>query len=169
VALAGVVKIGGDLVQSFNDSAQYGAQLDAVLRSTGGAAGISKDAALGLSKELEHQTAIGDEAVLSAENMLLTFTNIGKDAFPIATKAAADMATAMNGGAVPSAEQMRNQAVLLGKALQDPDAGLGALHRVGVNVDELKKKFTDSMPIQEKQKLILQELGSEFGGSAAAS
>jgi hypothetical protein len=105
---------------------------------------------------------------MSAENMLLTFTNIGKDAFPIATKAAADMATAMNGGAVPSAEQMRNQAILLGKALQDPDAGLGALHRVGVNVDELKKKFTDSMPIQEKQKLILQELGSEFGGQAAS-
>lgn len=169
VALAGVVKIGGDMVHSFNDSAQYGAQLEAVLKSTGGAAGVTKDAALQLSKELEHNTAIGDEAVLSAENMLLTFTNIGKDAFPIATKAAADMATALNGGAVPSAEQMRNQAILLGKALQDPDAGLGALHRVGVNVDELKKKFTDSMPIQEKQKLILQELGNEFGGSASAA
>jgi hypothetical protein len=168
VALAGVVKVGGDLVSSFNDSAQYGAALDAVLRSTGGAAGITKDAAVNLSKELEHTTAIGDEAVMSAENMLLTFTNIGKDVFPTATKAAADMATAMNGGAVPSAEQMRNQAILLGKALQDPDAGLGALHRVGVNVDELKKKFTDSMPIQEKQKLILQELGSEFGGQAAS-
>lgn len=169
VALAGVVSIGKGMVDSFNDSAQYGAQLDAVLRSTGGAAGVTKDAALDLSKQLEHNTAIGDEAVLSAENMLLTFTNIGKDAFPIATKAAADMATAMNGGAVPSAEQMRQQAILLGKALQDPDAGLGALHRVGVNVDELKKKFTDSMPIQEKQKLILQELGNEFGGSASAA
>src|SRR5207247_2090834 len=93
------------------------------------------------SKEIEHTTSVSDETALAIENMALTFTNIHKDIFPQTTKAALDMATAMNGGMKPSAEQAADTMKLLGKALQDPDAGLGALHRVGVNVDELKKKF----------------------------
>lgn len=166
---AAVVGFGVASVKAFEESERTAAQLDAVLRSTGGAAGVARDAAISLSKELEHTTGVSDEAALAAENMLLTFTNIGKDIFPDTTRAVVDMATAMNGGVIPSADELRQQAIQLGKALQDPDAGLGALHRVGVNVDELKKKFTDSMPIQEKQKLILKELASEFGGSGKAA
>ena len=160
---AAVVGFGVASVNAFEESERTAAQLDAVLRSTGGAAGVARDQAVALSKELEHTTGVSDEAALAAENMLLTFTNIGKDIFPDTTRAVVDMATAMNGGVIPSAEELRQQSIQLGKALQDPDAGLGALHRVGVNVDELKKKFTDSMPIQEKQKLILKELATEFG------
>lgn len=155
-------------VKAAQESAQVQAQLGAVLKSTGGAAGVTADMALKLSKELQRTSTVGDEAVLAGENMLLTFTNIGKDAFPKTSQAVLDMAYAMNGGLKPSLEQIKGQAILVGKALQDPDAGLGALHRVGVNVEELKKKFTDNMSIMEKQKLILQELGTEFGGSAAA-
>jgi hypothetical protein len=171
VAAAGaaIVGFGVASVKAFEESERTAAQLDAVLRSTGGAAGVTRDAAVGLSKELEHTTGVSDEAALAAENMLLTFTNIGSDIFPDTTRAVVDMATAMNGGIIPSAEELRQQSIQLGKALQDPDAGLGALHRVGVNVDELKKKFTDSMPIQEKQKLILKELATEFGGSGKAA
>ena len=166
---AAVVGFGVASVNAFEESERTAAQLDAVLRSTGGAAGVARDQAVALSKELEHTTGVSDEAALAAENMLLTFTNIGKDIFPDTTRAVVDMATAMNGGVIPSAEELRQQSIQLGKALQDPDAGLGALHRVGVNVDELKKKFTDSMPIQEKQKLILKELATEFGGSDKAA
>ena len=166
---AAVVGFGVASVNAFEESERTAAQLDAVLRSTGGAAGVARDQAVALSKELEHTTGVSDEAALAAENMLLTFTNIGKDIFPDTTRAVVDMATAMNGGVIPSAEELRQQSIQLGKALQDPDAGLGALHRVGVNVDELKKKFTDSMPIQEKQKLILKELATEFGGSGKAA
>lgn len=153
-------------VDAFNESEVIAAQLEAVLKSTGGAAGITSKAALDLSKSLEKVTSFSDETVLSTENMLLTFTAIGKDVFPQVTERALDMATAMNGGATPSMEQTRTTAILLGKALQDPDAGLGALHRVGVNVTELKKQFTAAMPIQEKQALIIKEIGNEFGGSA---
>jgi hypothetical protein len=42
VALAGVVKVGGDLVSSFNDSAQYGAAAGRRPAVHGGAAGITK-------------------------------------------------------------------------------------------------------------------------------
>jgi hypothetical protein len=167
VAGAGVLAFAKSSTDAWDESARAMKQTEAVLQSTGEKAGVTKEHITGLSAALQKLTPISDESTQSAENMLLTFTNIGKDVFDQTTKATLDMATAMNGGLTPSAEQLRNEAILLGKALQDPDAGLGALHRVGVNVDELKKKFTDGMTVQEKQKLILQELGTEFGGSAS--
>src|SRR3990167_10895812 len=54
------------------------AQLDAVLRSTGGAAGITRQAAIDLADSLTKVTRFSDETILSGENMLLTFTSIGK-------------------------------------------------------------------------------------------
>jgi hypothetical protein len=72
--------------------------------------------------------------------MLLTFTSIGKDVFPLATQAAADMATKMNGGVIPSAQQMQQQALLVGKALNDPIKGLSALSREGVTFSDSQKK-----------------------------
>ena len=164
-----LVGFGVQAVKAFTESDAVARQLDAVLQSTAGAAGVTKDAALKLSKELEHLNGISDETALNAENVLLTFTKVSQDIFPEATQAAIDMATALNHGMVPSMEDVQTKTVLLGKALQDPDAGLGALKRVGVNVDELKKKFTEGMTVQDKQKLILQELATEFGGAGKAA
>ena len=62
--------------------------------------------------------------------MLLTFTNIGKDVFPKATETMLDMATAMNSGMTPSAEQLKGVSIQLGKALNDPVEGISALSRV---------------------------------------
>lgn len=145
------------------------AQLQAVLQSTAGVAGVTTSQVNSLSDALSMQTGIDDEAITGAQSMLLTFTDIGKNVFPDTTKAVLDMATGLNGGLIPSAEQLRQQSILLGKALQDPDAGLGALHRVGVNTDELSKKFTPLMSKEQKQILILKELSTEFGGSAEAA
>jgi len=164
-----LVGFGVQAVKAFTESDAVARQLDAVLQSTAGAAGVTKDEALKLSKELEHLNGISDETALNAENVLLTFTKVGQDIFPEAAQAAIDMATALNHGMVPSMEDVQTKTVLLGKALQDPDTGLGALKRVGVNVDELKKKFTEGMTVQDKQKLILQELATEFGGAGKAA
>jgi hypothetical protein len=46
-----------------------------------------------LAGKISNLSGIDDEAVQTGENMLLTFTGIGKDVFPMATQAAADMAT----------------------------------------------------------------------------
>lgn len=165
---AGAVAFGVTSVKAYNDSAAAIAQLNAVLSSTKGVAGVTKESAIALSREIQRTTNVSDEAALAVENMALTFTGIGKDIFPQATKTAIDMATALNGGVTPSAQELRQKMILLGKALQDPDAGLGALKRVGVNTEELAKKFVGLTSVTEKQKLILEELGTEFGGSAAA-
>lgn len=106
------------------------AQLEAVLKSTGGTVGLTAEQIKNYASELQTTTGIADDVIQSGQNMLLTFTNIGKDVFPKATNTLLDMATAMNGGATPSAEALKGSAIQLGKALNDPIEGISALSRV---------------------------------------
>jgi hypothetical protein len=102
--------------------------------------------------------------------LLLTFTNIknsGPDKiFDQATVAAADMAAKFGGDA-------SSQAVLLGKALNDPVKGVSALQRVGVSFTAAQKEqikaMVESGDTMGAQKLILRELNTEFGGAAKAA
>lgn len=153
-------------VKSFSESENASAQLGAVLKSTGGAAGVTADAALNLAKSLQATTTFSDEAVLGAENLLLTFTSIGKDIFPQATKTVLDMSTALG-------QDTKSSAIQLGKALQDPILGVTALRRVGVNFNEAQqdviKNLVETGRSAEAQQLILAELNKEFGGSAVAA
>lgn len=163
----GLLAVGaGACVAAFSDSENKAAQLDAVLRSTAGAAGVTRDAALELSKSLQKQTTYSDEDILSAENLLLTFTKIGKDIFPQATETVLNMATALG-------EDTKSASVQLGKALQDPILGITALRRVGVNFSDDQKAVIENLVntgrSAEAQRLILKELNTEFGGSAKAA
>lgn len=155
----------GDTVRSFSDSQKEAAQLNAVLKSTKGVVGLTADELLDMASALQRQTTYSDEAVLSAENLLLTFTNIGKNVFPEATKTVLDMSTALG-------QDTKSSAIQLGKALQDPILGVTALRRVGVNFSEDQQKviqrLVETGKTLDAQKLILQELATEFGGSAAA-
>jgi len=153
-----------DSMKAAEESQRVQAQLYAVLQSTGQAAGVTADAALNLSKALQESTTFSDEQVLSAENMLLTFTKIGKDIFPQATQTVLDMATALG-------EDTKSAAIQLGKALQDPILGVTALRRVGVSFNEdqvnLIKNLVNTGQSLQAQTYILKELSTEFGGSAA--
>ncbi|TXH07869.1 MAG: hypothetical protein E6R04_11880 [Spirochaetes bacterium] len=182
MALAGAafsaVGIGlGVVVKGWVDSAveaeRASAQLDAVLKSTGGAAGITAEEIKNMAGSLAKVTTVGDDAIVAGQSMLLTFTNIGKDVFPQATETILDMATAMNSGATPSAEQLKNTAMQLGKAINDPIKGITALTRVGVTFTEEQIKQIQTMQeagdVMGAQKVILNELAKEFGGSAQAA
>jgi hypothetical protein len=117
------------------------------------------------------KTGIDDEAIKSGENMLLTFTNVrneaGKnnDIFTQATKVTADLSVAFG-------KDMTESAILVGKALQDPIAGVTALRRVGVQLSEQQqqqiKDFVEAGDVMSAQKVILRELATEVGGSANA-
>lgn len=140
-------------------------QLGAVLKSTGGAAGVTAEMAKKLSQEYQNVTNYADEVILSGENMLLTFTKIGKDIFPQATETMLDMSTALG-------TDLKDSAIQLGKALQDPILGVTALRRVGVSFSdaqqEVIKKMVETNHLADAQKYILAELQREFGGSAKA-
>lgn len=152
-------------IEASNEADKAQAQLGAVLASTGEIAGVTAEKAIELSKAFQKQTTFGDEAILSAENMLLTFTNIKDNIFPEATKTVLDMSVALG-------QDTKNSAIQLGKALNDPILGVTALRKVGVNFTEQQqdqiKVLVESGRTLEAQKIILKELGTEFGGSASA-
>lgn len=142
------------------------AQMDAVLKSTGGAAGMTKEELLKLADAQGKLTTYSKGANMETENLLLTFTSIGKDVFPDALKTVNDMSTALG-------QDTKSSAIQLGKALQDPIKGVTALQRVGVNFNEQQKEqiktLVESGDTMGAQKLILAELSKEFGGSAEAA
>jgi len=169
VVVASLAGFGAILVSGAKDAMEAEArvaQLDAVLKSTGGSAGMTKDSLLTLADGFEKTTKFSAEAALEAQALLLTFTNIGKDTFPRATKAAADMATAMG-------TDMAGQSIALGKALNDPIKGISALSRVGVTFTKQQQKQIKTMQaagdMAGAQTVILKELEKEFGGSAEAA
>jgi phage-related protein len=173
--LAASVKTGAE---EMSNAQRVSAQTDAALKSTGKTAHVTAGDVDALATSIMNKSGIDDEAVQSAENMLLTFTNVrnevgkGNDVFNRATQAVADLSTRMAGGAAPSAEQMQKSSVLLGKALNDPIKGLTALTRVGVSFDEGQRNRIKGLVEQgdtlKAQKLILAEVNKEFGGSAEA-
>src|SRR4030042_1284868 len=93
LAVMGGVIVGffGAMVKSATQWELALAQLDARVKSTGGAAGGTREAAIDLSNELQSLTTYSNAAVLEAEHLLLTFTSIGKDVFPEAPKTARDI------------------------------------------------------------------------------
>src|SRR3954447_2556675 len=154
---------------SFDEMAnaqKVAAQTAAVLKSTGGVAGVTARNVDTLAKSLMNLSGVDDEAIQSAENLLLTFTNIRSDAFEPATKAALNMSVALG-------EDLQTAALQVGKALQDPINGITALRRAGVNFTAAQRTMISTLVASgqtvEAQRIILHELTKEFGGSAAAA
>ncbi|MGZ6361866.1 MAG: phage tail protein [Ktedonobacterales bacterium] len=162
-----------DMVKSGMDANREMDILAAGLKSTHDASGMTLTSLDALSTSIMNLTGIDDDSTKAAEQMLLTFTGIGKTIFPAVTQAAADMATRMNGGAIPSAQQMQQQALLLGKAMNDPVQGMAALRREGVTFSDEQKKQITTMEkagnVTGAQAIMLKELQKEFGGSAEAA
>lgn len=152
-------------VTSANEAQNAMAEVNAVLKSTGGIAGMTAEDVEKLASDFQKLTKFSDEQILSGESMLLTFTKISKDVFPQATEAMLNMAEKFG--------SVENASVQLGKALNDPIAGVSALRRVGVMLtdqqEEQIKKFMAVNDIASAQKVILQELEVEFGGLAKAA
>jgi phage-related protein len=163
----------GGLIQAGEESQAVDAQTAAVLKSTKGAAGLTAQAVSDLATKLSTLSGVDDEAVQGTENLLLTFTKIGSTVMPQATQAVLDMATSMNHGALPTLDQMNSYSIMVGKALNDPIKGVTALTKVGVTFTEQQKAAIAQMiktgDIAGAQKIILGELGTEFGGSAEAA
>jgi len=156
----------GMAVSSAAESEQAMAQLDAVLKSTGGAAGMTKDELTGLADSLQKVTTYDDEAIIGAEALMLTFTKVGKEVFPEAIGAVLDMSTALG-------QDLQSSTVQLGKALNDPIKGVTALSRAGIQFTQEQKEtiktMIDTGNVLGAQKIILSEVTTQMGGSATAA
>jgi hypothetical protein len=150
-----------------------------VIKTTGGAAGVTAKQVEEMATAISKNTGFTDEQVISGENMLLTFRSIRNEAgknnkiYDQATHSVVDLAAAMAGGGRGSAgANTKTAAIQLGKALNNPTKGVAALARVGIQFTDSQteqiKKMQESGHLMGAQKLILRELHKEFGGAAAA-
>jgi hypothetical protein len=120
----------------------------------------------------EFLLGVDADVIKATQAKLLTFRNLTRTAgelggsFDRATKAAIDMAAAGFGSAESNATQ-------LGKALNDPIKGITALNRAGIQFTEDQKALIESLVesgrVLEAQDLILKEIESQVGGTAAAT
>lgn len=153
------------VTEAANVQREAEAQLNAVLETTGHAAGYNLAQLQAMASGLQSVTTYGDEAILSGMSILATFKEVKGEAFEAATKAALDMSTVMK-------QDLKSSMVQLGKALNDPLKGMTALSRVGVSFTEEQKELVATLMeegrIMEAQKIILDELKGEFGGAAEA-
>lgn len=167
-AVAGFFRAGIDELKEAQAAA---AQTAAVLKSTGGAANVTAQDVTELAGKLSKLSGKDDELIQRSENLLLTFRNIhnelgeGNQVFDRATAAALDLSVAGFG-------ELEQTSKLLGRALNDPRTGLTALTRAGVTFTQEQKKTIRSLvetgDVLSAQKLILEEVEAQVGGSAEA-
>ena len=125
-----------------------------------------------LGDALERETGLTAESIKETQAKLLTFSQIARTAdeaggaFDRATKAAIDMGAAGFGEAT-------NNAVQLGKALQDPIKGITALARSGITFTKAEKEkiraLVESNRMLEAQDMILSAVETQVQGTAAAT
>lgn len=152
-------------IDSLSELEEVTNQTNAVIESTGGVAGITAEEVRSLAEEYENLTGVDDKTIQSGENLLLTFTKIGEDAFEPALAAALDLSAGLG-------QDLNSSITMIGKALNDPIAGLTALGRAGVQFTEEQKELIRTLvetgDAAGAQAIILEELNTQFGGSAQA-
>lgn len=155
-----------DVIKLTSEFEQTQAQTAQVLKSTHDVSGMTAEALDNLAEKYGKTTMFSADTVKGGENLLLTFTNIGKKVFPDATQAILDVSQAMG-------QDLKESAIQVGKALGDPTTGMTALQRIGVTFSASEKEQIKTMmahnDIIGAQKVILHELATEFGGSATAA
>jgi len=162
-----LVSFGRESVNLFRIQQKAIAQVEAGLKSTGNQAGFTSQQLQAMASDLQKTTLFGDETILKdATAQLLTFTNITGEQFARTQEAALDLATRLDG-------DLKSASIQLGKALNDPIKGLSALAKSGIQFSASQKEtittLTESGRLVEAQTLILDELNTQYGGSAEAA
>ena len=159
-------------VKSAEEAAAGVAGLEQVFKSMGDSTGTAAADAQTYASELSKLTAIEDDTIIAAQTQLATFGAVSDETaqaagiFDRATGAAADLAAAGFGS-------MDSNAVALGKALNDPIKGIGALAKSGVTFTDAEKEMIASMQeagdMTGAQEVVLKALEKQVGGTAAAT
>jgi len=141
-----------------------------IIDNTGGAANVTADGLKKMNRELAFQTGIDKQLISEASNVLLTFKGVanqvgeGNDVFNRANMLMLDMSSVFGG-------DVKGAATQLGKALENPIKGVGALAEVGVTFSDAEKEkikvLQESGDILGAQQIVLAALEGQVGGVAA--
>jgi len=142
------------------------AQLESMLQSTEAVSGQTSYALQEQAAALQKMTTYSDDAVLEMQSLLLMFDNIQGEIYERSVPAIADLATTLR-------MDLSSAAMMVGKALQDPENGLMMLNRsTRLFSEEQKKLIEDLAKSGDKiraQELILAKLETRFVGAAKAA
>jgi len=152
-----------ELISAYSLQQTVETKLQATLRATGNAIGLSTTELYAMADGLARTTTFTDQTVLSMQQVFIASGRISKEALPKVTELALDMATAMGTDGTQAARD-------LSKALANPIEGLSQLKEKNINftaseqtkVTELAK--TNKM--FEAQQLILDKIEKTYGGIA---
>ena len=165
VGTAAVVGLGLAFTKLIKNTTQTQTQLlklEAILKATGNAAGLNLAEVENLSREIGVATLASTAKVRDAAGIMLTFKSITGETFKDALRLAQDLAEVGFG-------DLKMGATQLGKALEDPIVGLGALRRVGVSFTDAQKEMIKVLTMTgrkaEAQRIILDALDQQVGGA----
>jgi hypothetical protein len=172
VGVAGFVALGKAIFDGVGDAreaAKLNASTAQTIETMGNAAGRSVNQITDMASALSDasgKSLFGDDQIQQSANLLLTFGNIKEETFDLATALTVDLAQALGG-------EPADQAMMLGKALQDPIKGLTSLGKAGLTFSAEQKEMITSMveagDVAGAQALIIAELNKQVGGQAAAA
>lgn len=166
---AGLQQLWSFVTTSFaaaDEAAKQDEALKSRIISTNAAAGKSFEDLIAAAEDLAKTTLFDDDQIKRGQELLLTFTNIRDEVYDETIPVLLDLNTTMK-------QDISTSAVQVGKALNDPIAGLKALSRIGVTFSAEQKQTIERMVemgnVAGAQRVILAELRKEFGGSARAA
>lgn len=156
----------GAVVRATAEAEEASARLENALKSSSAAAALSAEQLKDYASQLQRTSTFGDEAIQDVESLLLSFKGLSGDTILKATSAVLDLASRLG-------TDLHSAALLVGKALSDPEKGLSALTRAGVAFSKEQqttiKRLVDTGNAAKAQSEILKELDTRFGGAAAAA
>ena len=174
-ALGGLAVAGAKMVAAGEQAATANARIEQIATSMGlfgDQTQVVTNRLVDLANEQARLTGVNQNTIKESQALLLTFKDIASSAdevggaFDRATQLTLDMASAGFGSVTDNAKQ-------LGKALNDPIAGLTALRRSGIQFTEAQqdqiRTLVESGEVLEAQNLILEEIENQVGGTAEAT
>lgn len=165
LAVSGTTIFMASAIKEHDQLALRNKKQEALLKSTGYAAGFAAHELDEMARSLALNTLASVEGVKDTQNVLLTFKGIAESSFEGALIASQDMAAVMGGDSKAAALQ-------LGKALESPTQGISALKKAGVSFSQAEKDMIRDMEeagrVADAQTFILETLKNQIGGAGNA-
>lgn len=133
----------------------------------GNASGKTLEQLQETAEGLRNLTGVDDDEILKKVTAnLLTFGNVSGDVFDRAQASIVDISARLGG-------DLQSATMMVGKALNDPIKGLGALRKTGIQFTEQQQEQIKTMAAAGDaagaQAIMLAELERQFGGAAKAA
>ena len=165
LATIGVSFGAAQLVREFREGEESAKRLEAVLKTTGHAAGLTYGQIASWARELEEETGRSATEIQNAAAQLATFTSIGRREFTEAIEVATDMAAVFGG-------DLKSNLDAVARALDDPIEGFANLRKRGFALTEAELKRAEAHMkagrFAEAQQVVLKNLSSQVDGAAKA-